>query len=310
MILRLLPAILATALLAGCASQPPTQQVRRAEPSAPPLAHVAAPPSSAPVWPANAPALHAESAILIDASTGEVLFQKNADQHRQVASTQKLLTTTMIVRRGNLDAPVTIMPEDTRVEPTKLGLRAGERYTRRNLLETVMVKSCNDACAALARDHSGSQPAFAANMNATAWSLGMRDSHFVNSNGLPAPQYSTARDIARIAYLAYREPVLRSFMRQPKAYFQRNNGRVTVLPATNKLLSRSPAFNGMKTGYTMAAGRCLVSSGRFNGRDVILVQLGSKTKYIFDDAARVMAWTPHSWGGTLAAGGTITRDTP
>lgn len=99
-------------------------------------------------------------------------------------------------------------------------------------------------------------------------------------------------------------------MRQPKAYFQRNNGRVTVLPATNKLLSRSPAFNGMKTGYTMAAGRCLVSSGRFNGRDVILVQLGSKTKYIFDDAARVMAWTPHSWGGTLAAGGTITRDTP
>lgn len=306
MTLRPLSTILAATLLAGCASTPPAQQIRRAESAPPPLANVAAPPSSAPVWPGNAPALHAESAILIDASTGEVLFQKNADQRRQVASTQKLLTTTMIARRGNLDALVTIMPEDTRVEPTKLGLRAGERYTRRNLLEAVLVKSCNDACAALARDHSGSQSAFASSMNATAWSLGMRDSHFVNSNGLPAPQYSTARDIARIAYLAYREPVLRSFMRQPSAYFRRNNGRVTVLTATNKLLSRSSAFNGMKTGYTQAAGRCLVSSGRFNGREVILVQLGSRTKYIFDDAERIMAWTPpHSWGATLATSGTI-----
>jgi D-alanyl-D-alanine carboxypeptidase (penicillin-binding protein 5/6) len=178
------------------------------------------------------------------------------------------------------------------VEPTKLGLRAGERYPRRSLLEAIMVKSCNDACAALARDHSGTEAAFTARMNATAWALGARNSHFANSHGLPANQYSTARDIARIAYHAYRKPDLRRYMLERQTVFRFNNGRVTVLKATNKLLDRSPAFTGMKTGYTNAAGRCLVSSGYLNGREVILVQLGSKSKFIFDDAQRVMAWTP------------------
>lgn len=281
--------VLLALFLAGCAS--PSREVRRAEPSAPP---VAAPPSADPVWPANAPPLTAQSAIAIDAQNGEVLFQKNADIRRPAASTQKLLTALMVVRRGGLDQSIMIMPEDTRVEPTKLGLRAGERYTRRALLEAIMVKSCNDACTALARDHSGSDTAFAAEMNQTAWAIGARSSHFANSNGLPAPQYSSARDIARIAYLAYRVPVLRQLMRQQHAVFRHNSGRITVLKATNKLLSRSPAYTGMKTGYTDAAGRCLVSSGRIGGREVILVQLGSKTRSIFDDAERLMGWSARS----------------
>lgn len=285
---RILPAILSLALLAGCASRPPAAtEVRRAEPAG---SRIAASPSDAPIWPSNAPGLAATSAIMIDARTGEVLMQKNADAQRQVASTQKLLTALLIARGGDLDRKVVIAPEDTRVEPTKLGLKPGDRYTRRALLEVIMVKSCNDACAALARDHSGSHAAFVAEMNATAWGLGARSSHFVNSHGLPAPQFSTARDIARVAFLAYREPVLRQFMRQQSAVFRHNNGRVTTLKATNKLLPRYPSVTGMKTGYTDAAGRCFVSSGRFNGREVILVQLGSKTRYIFDDAARVMSW--------------------
>ena len=283
-------ALLAAAglFLAGCASnQPPASQTRRA--TAAPV--VAAAPTSAPVWPDNAPGLHAQSAIMIDARSGDVLFQKNADARRVPASTQKLLTALLISRRGNLDVPVTIKPEDTRVEPTKLGLRAGERYTRRDLLQSIMVKSSNDACAALARDHSGTEAAFVENMNRTAWSLGARSSYFLNSHGLPPEQYSSARDIARIAFAAYRDPVLRRMMQQQVVYFRHNTGRVTRLEATNKLLKRSAAFNGMKTGYTYAAGRCLVSSGRLNGREVILVQLGSRTKYIFDDAERVMAWS-------------------
>lgn len=285
---RPLAALLALALLAGCASRPPAvTEVRRAEPAS---AAPATAPSPDAFWPANAPPLFATSAVMIDARSGEVLFQKNADERRQVASTQKLLTALLVARAGGLDRVVTIMPEDTRVEPTKLGLKPGERYTRRSLLEVIMVKSCNDACAALARDHSGSEAAFTADMNAAAWALGARSSNFANSHGLPAAQFSTARDIARIAFHAWREPVLRQFMRQKVAYFRHNSGRITTLKATNKLLARSPAFTGMKTGYTDAAGRCLVSSGRFNGRDVILVQLGSKTRYIFDDAARVMAW--------------------
>jgi D-alanyl-D-alanine carboxypeptidase (penicillin-binding protein 5/6) len=285
--------LLAVLFLAGCSSP---REVRRASPAPPP---VAAAPSPEPVWPGNAPPLYAESAIMIDARTGEVLFQKNADMRRVPASTQKLLTALLVTRRGNLDEPVTIMPEDTRVEPTKLGLRPGERYARRALLESIMVKSSNDACAALARDHSGTEAAFVQNMNRAAWSLGARSSYFANSHGLPAEQYSTARDISRIAFLAYRDPVLRRMMQQRVVYFRHNTGRVTRLEATNKLLERSGAFNGMKTGYTFAAGRCLVSSGRLNGREVILVQLGSRTKHIFDDAERIMAWSGRgSYGGT------------
>ena len=286
--------------LTGCASAP--REVRRAESVAP---AVATAPTSSPVWPGNAPSLAAESAIVIDAHSGEVLFQKNADARRPAASTQKLLTALMITKRGGLDGSMMIIPEDTRVEPTKLGLRPGERYARRSLLEAIMVKSCNDACTALARDHSGSDGIFAMNMNRAAWALGARSSHFANSHGLPAPQYSTARDIARIAFYAYRNPELRRMMCQQHAVFRHNSGRVTVLKATNKLLSRSPAYTGMKTGYTDAAGRCLVSSGRPGGREVILVQLGSKTKYIFEDAERLMSWAGRpSYYGPVASTGT------
>ena len=274
---------------AACATVPPAE-VRKAVPAPPP---VASSPANAPaVWPAGAPDIFAQSAILIDARTGEVLFQKNADTQRPVASTQKLLTALLVARAGNLDEIVTIGTPETRVEPTKLGLKAGERYPRRQLLEAIMVKSSNDACAALARNHSGSESAFAEKMNATAWQLGARSSRFANSSGLPADQYSTARDIARVAYHAYRNPALREMMQKEKSHFRHNSGRVSVLQATNKLLGSSEAFNGMKTGFTNAAGRCLVSSGRLNGREVILVQLGSKTKYIFNDAARAMAWAP------------------
>ena len=305
--LRLLSVLFLSVLAAACSTTPaPTTKAATALP--PPIA---ASPSGAPeVWPANAPEVLAKSAILIDARTGKVLFQKNADAQRPVASTQKLLTALIVARAGNLDETVTIAEPETRAEPTKLGLKIGERYPRRQLLEAVMVKSMNDACAALARDHSGSESAFAEKMTATAAALGANSSHFANSNGLPAEQYSTARDMARIAFYAYRNPELRELMLKKESRFRHNNGRVSVLEATNFLLSRSPAFNGMKTGYTNAAGRCLVSSGRLNGREVILVQLGSKTKHIFNDAARAMAWAPaapvfFASGGNTAIGDSV-----
>lgn len=227
---------------------------------------------------------------MIDARSGLTLYQKYADSRIQVASTQKLLTALLILRRGNLDGRFLVAAPDTYVEPSKLGLRPGQSYTRRTLLSAMMVKSENDAAAALARDHSGSVPAFAAAMNSAAWDLGAHNSHFANPHGLPAYQYSTARDMARIAFRAYREPFLRRLMNSRYYTFVFSTGRRKTLENTNQLLARSAMFNGMKTGYTFAAGRCLISSASAGGREVIMAQFGSKTRYIFDDAERMMRW--------------------
>ncbi len=251
--------------------------------------------------PMDAPRIYADSAILIDASTGRTVWQKNADQRRQVASTQKLLTALLVAERGNLECRATVQAIDTRVEPAKLYLKAGDTYTRRKLLTAMMVKSSNDVAALLARDHSGSIGAFSEAMNRKAVSLGARSSHFVNPHGLPGAQYSTARDMSRVAFAAYRDSDLRSMMRMPGYTFHYANGKTKFLKSTNKLLGRSRSFNGMKTGYTVAAGRCLITSATVGGKSLILVQLGSKTNYIFNDAERIMRWGfAQDRGGLLA----------
>ncbi len=154
----------------------------------------------------------------------------------------------------------------------------------------MMVKSVNDGAVVLGRDYAGSVGAFSQAMNRKAASLGANSSYFVNPNGLPASQYSTARDMSRIAFAAYRNSDLRAMMRLPSYTFRYQDGRTKRLEATNKLLGRSLMFNGMKTGYTVAAGRTLVTSASVGGRSLILVQLGSKTTYIFDDAERMISW--------------------
>ncbi len=241
--------------------------------------------------PGAVPTTGAAAVIVIDARTGAVLYEKNADSQRAAASTQKLLTSLIVAERGYLDRPVTVMPTDTYAEPTKLNIKAGDTYRRIDLLRALLVKSCNDVARCLARDSGGSIEAFAETMNEKARSLGATNSHFVNPNGLPVPgQYSTARDLSLIARAAYANPTIRSIVCLPKLVFRYADGRTRELENTNKVLTRFPYCNGMKTGYTDAAGHCLISSGARPGRDVIAVVLGDGKQRVWQDSAALLSW--------------------
>ena len=237
------------------------------------------------------PATAAAAVIVVDARTGAVLYEKNADSQRAAASTQKLLTSLIIAERGYLDKMVTVMPADTYAEPTKLGIKGGETYRRIDLLRALLVKSPNDVARCLARDSAGSLEEFAYLMNQRARELGATNSYFINPNGLPMPgQYSTARDLSLIARAAYANPTVRSIVSLPKLVFRYSNGRTRELENTNKVLTRLPYCNGMKTGYTEQAGHCLISSGARPGRDVIAVVLGDGKSRIWLDSAALLSW--------------------
>ena len=241
--------------------------------------------------PDGIPKTSAASVIVVDANTGKILYEKNADQIRPPASTQKLLTALIVAESGFLDRPVTVQPTDTMADPVKLNIKAGDTYQRIDLLRALLVKSPNDVARCLARDNAGSIDAFAEVMNRHAQQLGAVHSHFVNPNGLPVPgQYSSARDLALIARAAYANPTIRSIVCLPQLVFRYANGRTRELENTNKLLRRFPYCNGMKTGYTDAAGKCLIASGTRPGRDVIVVVLGDSSSRVWRDASALLSW--------------------
>jgi D-alanyl-D-alanine carboxypeptidase (penicillin-binding protein 5/6) len=238
----------------------------------------------------SAPAITAGSAILVDANTGKIIYELNADQHRPVASTQKLLTSLIVAETGDLDHRVKVEASDTWAEPTMLYVKPGEVYSRYDFLNVLLVHSMNDVARALARDNAGSVESFASRMNAKAAQLGMRNSNFVNPNGLPVPgQYSTARDMSQVALAAYKNRIIRGIVCQKSVTWHYNDGRVRVFETTNRVLKNYPLCNGMKTGYTEAAGHCLISSAAHNGREVIAVVLGD-SKNIWIDSYKLLAF--------------------
>tara|TARA_Y100001933_G_C18878391_1_gene512968 strand:- start:205 stop:963 length:759 start_codon:yes stop_codon:yes gene_type:complete len=237
----------------------------------------------------------AKRIIVIDASDGKVLVAKNADEKCAVASTQKLMTALLVSEAGSLHDPVVIQSSDTLVEPTKLYLKTGHKYTRGQLLKAILVRSANDASVALARDVAGSVQRFAQLMTLRARSLGMSNSVFLNPHGLTQKgQYSTARDIAKLARQAYQQPSIRSSLTIRNYNFIHNNGKVSKLTNTNRLLKSLPYATGMKTGTTRASGKCLVASGTLHGRTVIAVVLGSTPAAVWKDSESLLRWALES----------------
>ncbi len=244
------------------------------------------------------PATAAKSCILIDAVTGAPLMEKNADERRAVASTQKLVSALVITgqSRNNLDHTTIVQPGDTKIEPTKLYIKAGEKYDWKTLFNAMLIESCNDCARCLGRTVAGTEAAFAGLMNAYALRLGMKNSNFRCASGLPMEgQYSTARDMARAARAAIYNPIIRNTVSQAEVTITRPDGRVSVLSTTNHLLRRTnanytPICTGMKTGFTNAAGKCLISSANLRGKAIICVMLGSNSKIIWKESRALLHW--------------------
>lgn len=237
-----------------------------------------------------APQPNCAAVCVIDPYNGNVLYGFNANTRRQVASTQKIITALCVCDTKDLDKMVTIKASDRLAPPIRLNLRAGEQYTRRELLQAMLTGSYNDVAVSLARDCAGSVEAFVDRMNARARRMRMYNTHFENPNGLPAQQYSTAYDMALAACYAYNNRTIRSMINIPAYEFRRNNGQVRMIRSTNRLLTSHPWVHGMKTGYTNLAGKCLISCASSNGRAVIVVVLGSTSRKIWGESLKYLRW--------------------
>ena len=223
------------------------------------------------------PALAAKAWALVDHATAQVLAEKDADARIEPASLTKLMTayiTFSKLKEGTLkpDQVVPVSTKAWRMEGSRMFIEPNKPVSVDELIRGVIVQSGNDACVALAETIAGSEEAFAALMNREAQRLGMTNTHFTNSTGLPDPQlYTSARDLALLA-----SAIIRDFPEYYSLYSLKEftyNG--IKQPNRNRLLYMDPSDDGMKTGHTSSAGYCLVSTARRGERRLISVVLGA-----------------------------------
>ena len=216
---------------------------------------------------AEAVEVSATAAVLMDADSGRILYEKNGGRRMRIASTTKLMTALVALEQGGAQREITVTGSHM-AEGSSMYLRPGEKLTMEALLYGLLLSSGNDAALAVTDCMGGTEP-FVARMNEKAAELGMGDTHFANPSGLDDEgHYSTAADMARLAAAAAEQPVLRRIASTRTA---RVGGR--TLTNHNKLLSRVEGCVGLKTGYTKAAGRTLVSCTERDGLRLVAVTL-------------------------------------
>ncbi len=213
--------------------------------------------------------------------TSNVLMSKDVDQQVSPASLTKVLTCIMAIESGHLDDEVVVTKESTLVEPTKAGLREGDRIQLRDLVKAAMVNSSNDAAFAIAIHLGGSVEGFARSMNSRARSLGMASSHFTNPAGFDFAPWvgnrTTARDLMVLTEHAVRNSEFNAIARLERANFKEiATGRPFSLKTHNKMFELYPYTVGIKTGFTNHAGKCLIARAVRERKDVLLVMLNAK----------------------------------
>lgn len=227
----------------------------------------------------NSIRVSARNAIALDSKTKQVLFEQNADEIVPMASTTKILTALVAITHGDLDREVTISKNAASIRGSKVGYVAGEKIRLRELLYGLMYKSGNDAAIAIAEDIGGSIEGFSKIMNDYAISLGLINSHFESPHGLDSSKhYTSAYDLALLTSKAMENEFFcqicgtKSITRDVSNFTRDYNN-------INKILYKIPGANGVKTGYTGQAGKCLVSSVKHEGRNIIIVVLNCTDRW-------------------------------
>lgn len=238
--------------------------------------------------------LTSPSAILCEASTGQVIFEKNADERRPVASVNKVMTILLTLEavdegRVSLEDQVTVSPRAASMGGSQAFLDAGERYKLSELLKTVIVASANDSAVALAEHLAGTEESFVRLMNTRAEELGLTNTHYANCTGLPAQEhYTTARDVAKLSTQLDLHPIYYRYSTIWMDEIRHRGGRVTSLTNTNRLIRFYPGCDGYKTGSTNEARYCVSATAKKEGMRLIAVVLGTPAGQARFDEARAM----------------------
>jgi len=239
-----------------------------------------------PVW--AAPSISGKGAVLIDATNGQVLYDRQKDEKLPPASTTKILTAIIAIESGRLEDMVTIGPNPPRVEGTRVYLREGEQIKMRELVLAALIHSANDAALAIAEYLAGSEAGFAGMMNAKAQQIGAQNSNFVNPHGLSVEDhYSTAFDLALIGQYCMNNDTFREVVKAKVLDWEGQDWQ-TRLININKLLWTYEGANGIKTGYTKESKNTIVACAEREGRSYLAVVLGSTGDQIWQDAAKLL----------------------
>ena len=259
------------------------------------LAALCAPAALAEPLEENPPmSLTAPSAVLLEAETGAVIFEKNADERRPAASITKLMTLLIVLEKldagsASLNDTVTVSQAAAAQPGSQAFLDAGASYPLGDLLKACIIASANDAAAALAEYVGGTEGDFAALMNAKAAEMGLENTHYVNCTGLPAEgQYTCARDVAAISREITRHPTYYTYASTWLDQLKHPSGRVTDLTNTNRLVRFYQDCDGLKTGSTSEAKYCLAATAQRKGMQLIAVVLGVPNSQTRFDEARAM----------------------
>lgn len=230
--------------------------------------------------------VYSEAAILMDMKTGRILYDKNIHEKLYPASTTKIMTAIVALENGGLNSIVTAGKDAAAVEPSKIGLKAGEKIKLKYLLYALMVDSANDAAVAIADYVGGSVKGFAKLMNRKAQMLGCKDTHFANPNGLPdRSHYTSAYDLAIMTKYAMKNPVFKKLVSTVNYKIPATNkSNARSLTNHNKMLLHSPYYYpgciGVKTGYTVASRHTLVSAAvRGNKRYIAVILKDTVSPY-------------------------------